>query len=44
MPLEQCQRLVVHVDMICNSWSNWEPVDPVHCLIKRAIDNTPVEA
>ena len=31
-----------HVDAIKNSWHLYEPEDPLHSLIKRAIDNTPV--
>ena len=33
---------VRHVDAIAATWHLWEPTDPVHVLIKRAIDNTPV--
>ena len=25
------------------TWDAWEPTDPVHALVKRAIDNTPCE-
>ena len=34
--------LVRHVDAIAPTWHLWNPEDPVHQLIKRAIDNTPV--
>ena len=40
MTLEQCRRLVVHVDTICSHWHLWNPEDPVHRLIKHAIDQT----
>lgn len=35
-------QLVKHVDAIVATWSKWVPEDPVHQLIKRAIDQTPV--
>jgi hypothetical protein len=31
-----------NVDTVAKSWTLWEPDDPVHQLIKRSIDNTPV--
>ena len=36
----QDKNLVRHVDSVVSAWSMWEPTDPVHQLIKRAIDNT----
>lgn len=45
---EQCKRdpkdvqLAHNVDCIVNVWDKWQPEDPVHQLLKRAIDNTPV--
>lgn len=38
---EADRRLVVKVDRIVASWPHWQPTDPVHLIIKRAIDNTP---
>jgi Mg-chelatase subunit ChlI len=35
-------QLVKHVDAIVATWNKWVPEDPVHLLIKRAIDQTPV--
>ena len=35
-------NIVSKVNRICDSWANWNPTDPVHILIKRAIDHTPV--
>ena len=35
-------RLVTHVERIVETWPLWKPEDPVHALIKRAIDDTPV--
>lgn len=35
-------QLVRNVDAVASVWHLWCPDDPVHCLIKRAIDNTPV--
>lgn len=35
--------LVSHVNAIVASWPLWDPVDPVHVLIKRAIDQTLTE-
>lgn len=35
--------LVRHVDAIVDAWPLWEPIDPVHVLIKRAIDRTPLD-
>ena len=34
------RQLVKHVDAICRVWHLWKPVDPVHVLIKKAIDDT----
>lgn len=31
--------LARHVDAVVASWPRWEPTDPVHLLIKRAIDH-----
>jgi histone H3/H4 len=45
---EECKRdpkdiqLARNVDCIVNVWDKWQPEDPVHQLLKRAIDNTPV--
>lgn len=36
-------RLVRHVDAIVAAWPQWHPDDPVHVLIKRAIDQTALE-
>jgi cobalamin biosynthesis protein CobT len=33
-------QLVRHVDTIAQNWHLWQPEDPVHQLIKRAIDHT----
>ena len=33
-------QLVKHVDTIAQHWHLWQPQDPVHQLIKRAIDHT----
>ena len=33
-------QLVRHVDTIAQHWHLWQPTDPVHQMIKRAIDNT----
>ena len=35
--------LVKHVDTIVSAWSLWQPEDPIHSMLKRAIDATPVE-
>ena len=35
-------QLVRHVDTIVATWDKWAPDDPVHQLIKRAIDQTPL--
>ena len=43
MSQEQCERLSGHVDIIHDAWHLWNPTDPVHCMIKRAIDNCPSE-
>jgi hypothetical protein len=34
--------LATHVDRIVATWPLWAPTDPVHVLIKEAIDRTPV--
>lgn len=45
---KECKRdpkdiqLAHNVDCIVNVWDKWQPEDPVHQLLKRAIDNTPV--
>ena len=45
---DECKRdpndvqLAHNVDSIVNAWDKWQPNDPVHQLLKRAIDNTPV--
>jgi len=35
-------RLVCNVDLVVAKWCMWTPSDPVHVLIKRAIDQTPL--
>jgi hypothetical protein len=34
--------LARHVEAIVQSWPLWRPTDPVHQMIKRAIDGTPL--
>ena len=41
-PDESDTQLARHVDVIAQTWHLWEPDDPVHRLIKEAIDNTAV--
>jgi len=36
-------QLARNVDTVVQHWDAWHPEDPVHVLIKRAIDNTPVQ-
>ena len=36
------RQLRRNVQTIVDHWHLWKPTDPVHQLIKRAIDNTPV--
>lgn len=36
-------QLARNVDAVLQHWDAWQPDDPVHALIKRAIDNTPVQ-
>jgi hypothetical protein len=36
-------QLARNVDTVVQYWDVWQPDDPVHALIKRAIDNTPVQ-
>ena len=36
------ERLAHQIDIIVGVWELWQPEDPVHRLLKRAIDNTPV--
>ena len=36
-------QLARNVDVVVQHWDLWNPEDPVHALIKRAIDNTPVQ-
>lgn len=36
-------QLARNVDTVVQHWDAWQPDDPVHALIKRAIDNTPVQ-
>lgn len=36
-------QLARNVDTVVQHWDAWNPEDPVHALIKRAIDNTPVQ-
>ena len=40
-PTEEDRQLRRNVDTIARHWDMWTPDDPVHVLIKRAIDNTP---
>lgn len=35
-------QLAHNVDTVVQHWDVWDPKDPVHALIKRAIDNTSV--
>ena len=35
-------QLSRNVDTVVEHWHLWTPDDPVHALIKRAIDNTPL--
>ena len=35
-------QLARNMDTVVAHWDKWNPQDPVHVLIKRAIDNTPV--
>lgn len=35
-------QLASNVDTVVQHWDEWHPDDPVHALIKRAIDNTSV--
>ena len=35
-------QLARNVEAVVTHWDRWNPEDPVHALIKRAIDNTPV--
>ena len=41
-PDESDLQLARNVDTVVAHWDKWDPEDPVHALIKRAIDNTPV--
>lgn len=43
LPEEADVALARHVDAIVAAWPLWTPDDPVHVLIKRAIDQTSVE-
>lgn len=43
VPSDDDRRLAQHVDTIVRHWDQWHPTDPVHCLIKRAIDHGPTE-
>ena len=36
-------QLARNVDTVVHHWDAWRPDDPVHALIKHAIDNTPVQ-
>lgn len=36
-------QLARNVDTVVQHWDAWTPEDPVYALIKRAIDNTPVQ-
>ncbi|MEC7001656.1 MAG: hypothetical protein VXX04_07445, partial [Actinomycetota bacterium] len=38
---EQDRGLVRRVDAVVSGWEHWHPTDPVQCMIRRAIDNTP---
>ena len=37
---EEERRFSRNVDTVVDTWSLWRPTDPVHCLIKKAIDAT----
>jgi hypothetical protein len=37
---EDFSRLVQHIHKICEVWHLWNPTDPLHIVIKKAIDNT----
>ena len=39
-PTTQDIQLVSNIDLIESTWDKWSPTDPVHILLKRAIDNT----
>lgn len=41
-PTDADRQLRRNVDTVAQHWCRWDPEDPVHILIKRAIDNTPV--
>jgi cobalamin biosynthesis protein CobT len=41
-PTAADRALAAHVERIVETWPLWAPTDPVHALIKRAIDHTPV--
>lgn len=41
-PDESDLQLARNVDTVVAHWDKWNPEDPVHVLIKRAIDSTPV--
>lgn len=41
-PTDADRQLRRNVDTVAQHWCRWAPEDPVHILIKRAIDNTPV--
>lgn len=43
VPTDDDRRLAQHVDTIVRLWDQWHPTDPVHCLIKRAIDHGATE-
>jgi hypothetical protein len=36
--IEQCRRLVVHVNAMCGRYDSWQPADLVHQSLKAGID------
>lgn len=40
-PTDADRQLARNVQQIVKTWDKWEPTDPVHILIKKAIDDTP---
>ena len=37
--VKKFEHIVVTINNIYETWSEWNPTDPVQCLIKNAIDN-----
>ena len=40
-PTPADHQLRRHMETVASVWHRWDPEDPVHVLLKRAIDNTP---